>query len=386
MRTVNPGYDKTATTNTQPGVTGVALIVTAFPPPDRSRRADATRPRRPPHRPGTYSRRVTTPTTAPGPASTGHRPRPALGVLLVAVSGVLFAVNGTVSKLILEAGVDAPHLTLLRAAGSCLTLLVLVAVTGPGLGRLRLRRHEAPRLIAYGLAGFFLVPMLYFVAIARLPVGIALLFEYMAPVLIALWARFGRRERVRSRLWYGLVACLCGLGCVAEVWRGGLTLSGVGVAAGLGAAVMLCAFYVLGSTAVNHRDSVSLTCWAFGVAAVAGLVWAVAAGGTDVFPVGVFARDSHGVPVWALTTYLILAGSVASYLLVALGLTHLPPTSVGIIGMIEPVVAAGVAWSVLAERLSFAQLAGGGLVLVGVAVAETARTAGPADVAEIPPN
>lgn len=39
--------------------------------------------------------------------------------------------------------------------------------------------------------------MLYFVAISRLPVGLGLLFEYSAPLLVALWARFGQRHRVR---------------------------------------------------------------------------------------------------------------------------------------------------------------------------------------------
>jgi drug/metabolite transporter (DMT)-like permease len=87
-----------------------------------------------------------------------------------------------------------------------------------------------------------------------------------------------------------------------------------------------------------------------------------------------------------LTLYLVLGGSVASYLLVAAALRHLPPTSVGIIGMVEPVIAAGVAWTVLHERLSLAQLAGGALVLIGVGVAETARTPGPGGVGEIPPG
>ncbi|HEY9484418.1 MAG TPA: DMT family transporter, partial [Micromonosporaceae bacterium] len=72
--------------------------------------------------------------------------------------------------------------------------------------------------------------------------------------------------------------------------------------------------------------------------------------------------------------------------LVAAALRHLPPTSVGIIGMVEPVIAAGVAWVVLRERLSVYQLIGGVLVLIGVGVAETARTAGPGETAELPPT
>ena len=69
---------------------------------------------------------------------------PALGVAMVVVSGVLFAVNGTVSKLILEAGVDASRLTLLRAVGAWAGLTVIVVATGPGVRRLRIRRDELP--------------------------------------------------------------------------------------------------------------------------------------------------------------------------------------------------------------------------------------------------
>jgi drug/metabolite transporter (DMT)-like permease len=128
---------------------------------------------------------------------------PGLGVLLVLASGALFAVNGTVSKLVLRAGIDAPQLTLLRAAGAFTGLLVLSLLVRPGARRLRVTAGQLPLLIGYGLAGFFLVPMLYFVAISRLPVGIALLFEYTAPLLVALWARFGQHQRVRPRLWAG---------------------------------------------------------------------------------------------------------------------------------------------------------------------------------------
>lgn len=307
---------------------------------------------------------------------------------MVATSGVLFAVNGTASKLILEAGVDAQQLTLLRASGAWLGLTVLAAVVRPGLRRVRVTRRELPLLLAFGLTGYFLVPMLYFVSIRRLPVGIALLIEFMAPLLVALWARFGQHRLVKRRLWYGLVASLVGLAAVAEVWHGSLRLDGIGVVAGLAAAVLLACYYLLGARGVARRDTISLTWWAFGVSAAVGLAVGAArsaVGGTDIFPLRVFGQVSHGVPVWALAMYMVACGSIAAYLLVAGALRHLPPTSVGIIGMIEPVVAGAVAWVVLGERLSPAQLVGGVLVLVGVAVAETARTAGPGATAEIPP-
>jgi len=75
---------------------------------------------------------------------------------------------------------------------------------------------------------------------------------------------------------------------------------------------------------------------------------------------------------------VVVLGSIAPYLLITGAMRHLPPTSVGMIGMAEPVIAAAVAWVVLGEALTPAQLAGGMLVLLGVALAETARTGLPA--------
>jgi len=296
---------------------------------------------------------------------------------MVLSSGALFAVNGTVSKLVLQAGIEAPQLTLIRAAGAFVGLLALSLVLRPGARRLRATAGQLPVLIAYGLAGFFLVPMLYFVAISRMPVGIALLFEYTAPLLVALWARFGQRQRVRPRLWAGLALSLAGLACVAEIW-GEFTLDGLGVLAGFGAAVLLAAYYVLGAQGVRERDTLSLNTWAFGAAAVAGLLTGAATGGTgDWEPLA--GTTDGGVPVALLYGYVVLLGSIAPYLLVAAALRHLPATSVGIIGMVEPVIASAVAWTVLGadEALNAAQLTGGVLVLAGVALAETARIADP---------
>lgn len=300
---------------------------------------------------------------------------------MVLSSGLLYGINGTVSKLILRAGLDAPQLTELRAVGASLGLLALCLVVRPGPRRLAVPARELPLLAGYGLAGFFLVPMLYYVAISRLPVGIALLFEYTAPLLVALWARFGQRQPVKPRLWGGLVVSIVGLAAVAQVWRSGTgTLDPIGVAAGLGAAVLFALYYLLGARGVARRDALSLNFWAFAVAAVAGAVvrplW--------TFPVGVLSGTSNAVPVWLLVAYLIGCGSVAPYLLVAAALRHLPPTSVGILGMVEPVVASTVAYLALGEALTPAQLLGGVLILIGVTLAETARTPGPGEPGEIP--
>jgi drug/metabolite transporter (DMT)-like permease len=326
---------------------------------------------------------------------------------MVTAAATVWGLNGTVSKLLIQDGFDPPQLTTLRATGAFVGLLVLVLMTrGPGAlaagGRempdvRRASFAEVGRLTSYGLIGVFSVPLLYFVAISRLPVGIGLLFEFTAPAFVALWVRFGEHQQVRRRLWFGLVLCLVGLVSVAQLWTvfeagRGLRLDGLGILAGLAAAVLLAVWYVLGAklvagtTAVGStttgpavpgrdtpppvtRDPLTLTCWAFGAATLAGAAvrpwWS--------FDVDLLRGHSGGQPTWLLIAYLIVFGTILPYLLITSAMRHLPPTSVGIIGMVEILLASLFAWVLLGEALNPAQILGGLVLIAGVAIAESAR-------------
>src|SRR3989440_12959958 len=94
-----------------------------------------------------------------------HAPRPALGYAMVAVAAPLFAVNGTVSKVILGSGIDSQQLTEVRCAGALLGLTLIAAATRPS--SLRIRRNEVALLVALGVGGLALVQWSYFFAIHR---------------------------------------------------------------------------------------------------------------------------------------------------------------------------------------------------------------------------
>src|SRR6058998_1670043 len=97
-------------------------------------------------------------------------PRPALGYAMVAVAATLFAVNGTVSKVILGSGIGSQQLTEVRCAGAFLGL-VLIALAGRP-GSLRVQRRELLLLVSLGIA-LALVQWSYFFAIHRIDIGIA---------------------------------------------------------------------------------------------------------------------------------------------------------------------------------------------------------------------
>jgi len=142
------------------------------------------------------------------------QPRPALGYAMVAVAATLFAVNGTVSKVVLASGISSGELTEVRCAGALIGMALIAAATRPE--SLRIGLADLPLLAALGV-GLALVQWSYFFAIHRLDIGIALLIQYVAPILVALWARFVFHERVRSRIWAALALSLAGLTLIVEI-------------------------------------------------------------------------------------------------------------------------------------------------------------------------
>jgi drug/metabolite transporter (DMT)-like permease len=198
------------------------------------------------------------------------QPRPALGYAMVAVAATLFAVNGTVSKVVLASGISSGELTEVRCAGALIGMALIAAATRPE--SLRIGLADLPLLVALGV-GLALVQWSYFFANHRLDIGIALLIQYVAPILVALWARFVFHERVRSRIWTALALSLAGLTLIVEIWRGG-RLSGAGVTACFVAAVTFAAYVLIAERGVRRRDPISLSAWGFLFATV---FWTVAA-------------------------------------------------------------------------------------------------------------
>jgi drug/metabolite transporter (DMT)-like permease len=295
------------------------------------------------------------------------------GVLFAIGAAVLFAVNGNVSKVALLNGVSSLELVSVRSAGTALILLGITALRSPAA--LHVGRRELGFLAMYGVTGIAMVQWLYFVAIQRLPVGIALLFEYTAPLMVALWVRFVQRQPVRSRLWLGLACALGGLALVAQFWKG-MTLDPIGLISAVGAGAALACYYLMGEHGQRERDPISLMAFSFGFSAV---LWAIVSPWW-AFP---FARLVHAVdlpgalpgsaPLWLMVLWIIVLGSVVPFLLVLLAVGRLGPARVGLIGMLEPVGAGIIAWVLLGESLNAVQVVGSLIVLVGIVLAETAR-------------
>jgi drug/metabolite transporter (DMT)-like permease len=313
-------------------------------------------------------------TEAPLPVAPAAHRHPRVGYALAASAAILWAVNGTVSKVILASGLSSLRLTQVRTAGALVGFVLVLLAAAPG--RLRAGRRELVFLALFGVVGLASVQWLYFLSIHRLDVGIALLIEYLGALLVALWARYVFHEHVRRRIWVALALAIGGLSLIVDVFGGG-EFSGAGLAFALAAALAYTAYLLLAERGVGGRDAVSLLAWGFGFATVffAAIApwWSFPAGvvGDHVSLLGHL--DDHMLPVWALILWVIVPGTIVPFFLLVSALRHLPATRVGIIAMLEPVAATVVAWAWLGESLGALQLVGAAIVLAAIVLAQTAR-------------
>ena len=307
-------------------------------------------------------------------AAEARERRPVLGFAMVFAAATLFGLNGSVAKVALASGLSSLRLTEARCAGAAIGLMLFVLVRSPRA--LRVDRRDVLRLAVFGVVGVALVQLFYFLAIHRLQIGIALLIQYLGPLLVAIWARTFGHEQVRARIWVALALSLAGLALMVQLWTG-VSLNGFGVTYALIAAVIFAVYLLLAEREVARRDSISLMAWGFVFATVFWTVvqpwWSFPAHrvGQTVSLEGRLAP--WHLPVWALVLWVIVLGSIVPFTLFVGAMRHLSATRVGIAAMLEPVVATIVAWAWLRESLSAAQLAGAAVVLAGILLAQTAR-------------
>jgi drug/metabolite transporter (DMT)-like permease len=290
-------------------------------------------------------------------------------------AATLWAVNGVISKVIIDSGdVPAQRLTEVRTTGAFLLLFAALALARPQ--SLRVSRGELPMLLTFGVLGLAFVQWFYFEAISRLDIGVALLIQYVAPVLVALWARFVYHEPVRRRIWAALALSILGIALLVELWQG-LTLDGLGVAAALGSAVTFAVYILSAERAVTRRDPVSLVCYGF---LLASIFWALVQPLTS-FPferiddtVSLLGRlEDLSLPVWLLMGWMVVLGTIVPFALLAASLRHIPASRAAITAMFEPVAATVFAFAWLGESLTAGQLVGAFVVLGAIVLAQTAR-------------
>jgi drug/metabolite transporter (DMT)-like permease len=286
------------------------------------------------------------------------------GLALGLVSAAAFGTSGTFGSALIDAGWSPAAAVIARVA------IAALALTGPAIAQLRgrwaLLRRWAWKVTGFGLIGVAACQVGYFNAIQRMPVGIALLLEYMGVVLIVgwLWVRHGQRPRPLTVA--GGAGALAGLALMLNLSGSG-GVSPLGVAWGMLAAVSLAIYFFISASVDSEPIPPVVLTWGAMIVGAA----ALGAGGL-----------AGALPLSFAGRSVTLFGHQVSWLVPVLGLGLLAAafayvTGIGaarrlgaklgsFVAMAEILFAAAFAWVLLRQTPTAMQFLGGTLILIGV--------------------
>jgi len=286
------------------------------------------------------------------------------GYFMVVGAAFCWGIMGTLVKsLFVSQEVSPLTLTTVRATLAFpILLLILVAWDRQ---HLRVRLHDLPLVALVGVGGLAMANFTYYYTISLTNVATAILLQYMAPILVALFSAVFLRERVT---WITLAALALAVGGDFLMVKGydpqALRLNLPGLASGLLAACAFAFYTLLSKRTLERMDSWTLLTYAYAFAA---LFWWI------VVPPWAIARQGYSLRLWGIFLVIAAFGTVLPFGLYVRGLTYLPATKASIASTLEPVVGAFAAFLVLGERLGFLQSLGGLMVLTGVVLVQRGR-------------
>ena len=177
---------------------------------------------------------------------------PATGIALALLSAGGFGTSGIFGSALISSGWSPAAVTMARIVAPAFLLAVPAALQLRG--RWALLRRQASRVVVYGVVAVVGGQLFYFNAIESIPIGIALLLEYLGVVLVVVWLWVTRGERPRRLTVAGAVTAIAGLALLIGI-AGPARLSPVGITWGLLDAVSLAAYFLISAASSEEAGT-----------------------------------------------------------------------------------------------------------------------------------
>ncbi|MBO0678858.1 EamA family transporter [Mycolicibacterium sp. S2-37] len=295
-----------------------------------------------------------------------------LGLAFAISSAFAFGMSGPLGKSLMTAGWSPTAAVTARLAGGALLMAIFATCVRPGWVRDALAHWRI--VLAYGLVPIAGAQLFYYNAVSHLSVGVALLLEYTAPILVVGWVWLSTRRRPSNLTLAGVALAVAGIMLVLDVFAGA-HINTVGVAWGMAAAVCAACYFLMSgrvATDTDDADGVDPITLATAGLAVGGATTALL-GLIGVMPMTFTTNDtvvaglttSWIVPVLALG----LIPTAIAYTLGIIGIARLRPRFASLVGLSEVLFAVLAAWVLLGESINAVQAVGGAVVLLGLALA-----------------
>ncbi len=296
-----------------------------------------------------------------------------LGLLFATGSAFSFGLSGPLAKSLMVAGWSPTAAVAARLAGGALVLAVVATMVRPDW--VREARNHGRTVVLYGLIPVAGAQLCYYNAVSHLSVGVALLLEYTAPVLVIAWVWATTRRRPQVLTLAGVALAVVGVTVVLDVFStssGDTRTDAVGVAWGLGAAICAVCYFMMSDSVSADGSGLHAVTLAAGGLVVASIAIG-ALGLSGLMPLRFTANDTviAGVTFpWLVPALLLGVISTAiAYTLGISGVARLRPSFASLVGLGEVLCAVLAAWLLLGEGVGPTQALGGAVVLAGLALA-----------------
>ena len=277
------------------------------------------------------------------------RRRTLAGIAFVAVSALAFGAMPIFARLAYEDGVEPRSLLLLRFSSAAAVSWALFAARG---GRLPGRRGLLT-LAGMGAVGYAGQAFCYFTALTAASAGLVALLLYLYPALVALLSWLVLRHPL-SRLQLAALAMAL-LGSLLTIGQAG-DGTPLGIALGLGAALIYSVYILVGSRLPADVTPVASTAVVTSAAAVVYALQALASG----------VRLPAHASGWLGVAGVALFGTVVAIGTFMAGLERLGPVRASVYSTLEPVFTLVLSAALLGEALTPVRLLGGALILGAV--------------------
>lgn len=310
-----------------------------------------------------------------------------LGLVFAIASALSFSLSGPLAKALMDTGWSPTSAVTARMAVGAVAMAIFATFARPGWIREAFAHRKM--VIAYGIFPIAGAQLCYYNAVAHLSVGVALLLEYTAPVLVVAYLWITTRRRPTNLTLAGVALAIAGIILVLDVFAGA-HINATGVAWAMGAAVCAASYYMLSDEVAadgGEEGSLnSITLAAGGL--IIGSLTTATLGVTGVMPLTFTTTDtvvagltmSPIVPVVALG----VVTTAIAYTLGIMGISRLRPRFASLVGLSEVMFAVLAAWLLLGQAITVTQAVGGAVVLVGLALARQGDRSEKVDAATWP--
>ncbi|WP_209121904.1 DMT family transporter [Alkalihalobacillus sp. BA299] len=276
--------------------------------------------------------------------------------LSIAIGAALWGTIGIFVKELYSLGLTPVQVVTLRV--SCAVFFLIGYCFFVNRKWLRIRFNDSPIFIGTGIISIVFFNWCFFIAIQETSISVAAILLYTAPAFVLLLSRFIFKEALTARKLISLTFSLLGCILVVELLpSGSITMTTVGVIAGLGSGLFYGLYSIFGKFALQKYHPMTVTIYTFVFATLFIL---------PVSQIWTWVGQLNDFKIWMYAASLGLFPTVLAFIFYTKGLDQVEAGKASIIATLEPVVAAFNGMLLYYEVLSIWQYTGIVLVIISV--------------------